>query len=66
MIAVGLNHVMLLTDNQVFSWGDGSKAQLGHNDTQSLSEPKILSLLTKHTIMSIYAGGNQSAFLNGK
>ena len=47
------------------SWGDGSKGQLGHNDKQSLVEPKIISALHDLAITNVTAGGNQSAFLNG-
>ena len=45
--AVGADHVIVVTtESQVFSWGEGSKGQLGHGDTVSVTKPKAVEALT--------------------
>jgi alpha-tubulin suppressor-like RCC1 family protein len=38
--------IVVTTESQVFSWGEGSKGQLGHGDTVSLTKPKAVEALT--------------------
>eukprot|EP01091_Cochliopodium_minus_P017282 TRINITY_DN6718_c0_g1_i1.p1 TRINITY_DN6718_c0_g1~~TRINITY_DN6718_c0_g1_i1.p1 ORF type:complete len:1218 (-),score=373.90 TRINITY_DN6718_c0_g1_i1:17-3670(-) len=64
--AVGREHVLLLSEGLVYSWGNGSKGQLGHNDKTSINQPKIIDSISKHIIVSISAGADKSTFLNTK
>ncbi|WAR02234.1 NEK9-like protein [Mya arenaria] len=52
--AVGADHVIVVTtESQVYTWGDGSKGQLGHGDLTSLAKPKLVEALTGKSITSV-------------
>ena len=42
--------IVVTTESQVFSWGEGSKGQLGHGDTNSLAKPRAVEALTGKAI----------------
>ena len=49
--AVGADHVIVVTmESQVFTWGEGSKGQLGHGDTESVVKPKQVEALRGKSI----------------
>jgi len=50
-IECGLSHVMLITSSSIlYSMGDGSNGWLGHGDTSSSDQPKIVSSLLEYRI----------------
>eukprot|EP00096_Caligus_rogercresseyi_P012781 TRINITY_DN5466_c0_g1_i1.p1 TRINITY_DN5466_c0_g1~~TRINITY_DN5466_c0_g1_i1.p1 ORF type:complete len:438 (-),score=131.67 TRINITY_DN5466_c0_g1_i1:192-1505(-) len=61
-ISCGKEHNLLLTsEGAVYSWGGGSRGQLGHGGLNSELSPRPLSLLEGLPIRSIAAGGWHSA-----
>ena len=64
-IVCGKEHCMLLTtDGQVFSWGGGSRGQLGHGTLTSEETPRLIRALDGLRIIKIAAGGWHSAAIS--
>eukprot|EP01132_Coremiostelium_polycephalum_P004737 gene4737-5913_t len=52
-IACGYAHSVFCTDNgEVYSWGQGSKGQLGHGSTEDVQRPKLIESLRGITNIS--------------
>ena len=50
-VAVGYSHMVAVTVNlTVFSWGDNSRGQLGHGDTQLRTQPVLIESLNDKNI----------------
>ncbi|XP_053387860.1 uncharacterized protein LOC123541853 [Mercenaria mercenaria] len=65
--AVGADHVIVVTtESQVFTWGEGSKGQLGHGDTVSLTKPKAVEALTGKSITRACCGDGFSIFASDR
>ncbi|CAG2059278.1 unnamed protein product [Timema podura] len=61
-VACGLEHCLLLTaTGQVFSWGTGTRGQLGHGDLESECEPRPVATLGGLRVLRVAAGGWHSA-----
>ena len=57
-IACGKEHCLLLTEHgQVWSWGGGSRGQLGHGSLANEEKPRLVSALDGMRIRKIAAGG---------
>ncbi|XP_023344096.1 E3 ubiquitin-protein ligase HERC2 [Eurytemora carolleeae] len=64
-IACGKEHCMLLTETgQVFSWGGGTRGQLGHGTLSSEDKPRLIMALDGMRIKKIAAGGWHSAAIS--
>ena len=63
-MAVGANHTLACTDDEVYSWGCNSHGQLG-NGAMSLNEkhPYNIECLRGHRVTQVAAGANHSVFL---
>ncbi|XP_052802250.1 serine/threonine-protein kinase Nek9-like [Mya arenaria] len=65
--AVGADHVIVVTtESQVYTWGDGSKGQLGHGDLTSLAKPKLVEALTGKSITRACCGEGFSVFTSDR
>ncbi|XP_066595212.1 E3 ubiquitin-protein ligase HERC2 [Prorops nasuta] len=60
----GKHNLALTQDGTVYSWGNGSGGQLGHGDTNSYDEPKIIEALLDKYIVYIACGSTYSAALS--
>ena len=50
--AVGPDHVIVVTtESQVYSWGDGSQGQLGHGDLDPREKPTLVNTLVGKSII---------------
>ena len=50
-VAVGNDHVVVVTmERAVYTWGDGSRGQLGHGTTDSLVKPELVEALKGKSI----------------
>ncbi|KAF7995498.1 hypothetical protein HCN44_006605 [Aphidius gifuensis] len=57
-------HYMALTEEDItFSWGNGDGGRLGHGDTVSYDQPKIIEALNKKSVVFIACGSTYSACL---
>jgi len=57
-VACGKEHCLLLTEHgQVWSWGGGSRGQLGHGCLGNEERPRLVSALDGMRIRKIAAGG---------
>ena len=66
-IACGKEHCMLLTEHgQVYSWGGGSRGQLGHGTLASEEAPRLIMALDGMRVRKISAGGWHSAVISGR
>jgi len=64
-IVCGKEHCMLLTETgQVFSWGGGSRGQLGHGTLASEDKPRLIAALDGMKMKKIAAGGWHSAAIS--
>lgn len=64
-IACGKEHCLLLTEHgQVWSWGVGSRGQLGHGILGNEEKPRLVSALDGMKIKKIAAGGWHSAVIS--
>ncbi|KZS07808.1 putative RCC1 domain-containing protein 1 [Daphnia magna] len=64
-IACGKEHFMTLTnDGNVYSWGSGSRGQLGHGSVESSEYPQEIEMLGGIKIVQIAAGGWHSCALS--
>lgn len=51
-VAVGFSHMVAVTyEHMVFSWGVGSRGQLGHEDVSHRSSPEVVEALKGRTII---------------
>ena len=51
-VAVGKDHVIVATqEGIVYTWGAGSKGQLGHGNFESLAKPKVVEALKGKSIV---------------
>ena len=61
----GKEHSLLLTEHgQVFTWGGGSRGQLGHGNLVSEDKPKLVMALDGMRIRKVAAGGWHSACIS--
>ncbi|XP_021355161.1 uncharacterized protein LOC110451456 [Mizuhopecten yessoensis] len=61
--AAGEDHVIVVTtERQVFTWGEGGKGQLGHGNTESLTKPTLVEALTGKSITRGSCGAGFSIF----
>uniref|UniRef100_A0A7S2S3X1 Myosin motor domain-containing protein n=1 Tax=Mucochytrium quahogii TaxID=96639 RepID=A0A7S2S3X1_9STRA len=61
-LASGDAHLLALTKNhKVYSWGSGSRGQLGHGSCDNLAKPAMIESLAKWKIDTIICGANHSA-----
>ena len=59
-------HCILLTEHgQVYTWGGGTRGQLGHGTVTSEDSPKLVMALDGMKIVKIAAGGWHSAAISG-
>jgi len=64
-VACGKEHCMLLTEHgQVYTWGGGSRGQLGHGTLASEETPRLVMALDGMKIVKIAAGGWHSAAIS--
>ena len=64
-IVCGKEHCMLLTEHgQVYSWGGGSRGQLGHGTLTNEESPRLVMALDGMKIVKIAAGGWHSAAIS--
>ena len=64
-IAGGKEHCVLLTEHgQVFTWGGGSRGQLGHGTLASEEKPRLVSALDGMRVRKIAAGGWHTAVIS--
>jgi len=64
-VACGKEHCMLLTEHgQVYTWGGGSRGQLGHGTLASEESPRLVMALDGMKIIKIAAGGWHSAAIS--
>ena len=48
---MGFSHILVVTyESAVFSWGAGSRGQLGHGDTEPQASPQLVEALKGRTI----------------
>lgn len=63
-IACGSHHVAVLTSKtEVFTWGKGTKGQLGHGDNCNRSEPTLVDFLKDKQVKSVACGSNFTAVI---
>ncbi|XP_060073259.1 uncharacterized protein LOC132553034 [Ylistrum balloti] len=61
--AAGEDHVIVVTtERQVFTWGEGGKGQLGHGNTDSKTKPTLVEALTGKSISRGCCGAGFSIF----
>jgi len=64
-VVCGKEHCMLLTEHgQVYTWGGGSRGQLGHGTLASEERPRLVMALDGMKIIKIAAGGWHSAAIS--
>jgi len=64
-VAAGKEHCMLLTEHgQVYSWGGGTRGQLGHGSLASEDSPRLVMALDGMRVVKIAAGGWHSAAIS--
>jgi len=64
-VVCGKEHCLLLTEHgQVFSWGVGSRGQLGHGNLLSEDKPRLVMALDGMRIRKVAAGGWHSACIS--
>jgi len=64
-VVCGKEHCMLLTEHgQVYTWGGGSRGQLGHGTMASEERPRLVMALDGMKIIKIAAGGWHSAAIS--
>lgn len=64
-LVCGKEHCLLLTEHgQVYSWGGGSRGQLGHGTLSSEEKPRLVSALDGMRVSKIAAGGWHSAIIS--
>lgn len=64
-VVCGKEHCMLLTEHgQVYTWGGGTRGQLGHGTLSSEETPRLVMALDGLRIIKIAAGGWHSAAIS--
>ncbi|OWF56603.1 RCC1 domain-containing protein DDB_G0279253-like isoform X2 [Mizuhopecten yessoensis] len=64
-VSCGKEHVLLLGQNrQIYSYGGGSRGQLGHGDVVNQREPQLVEALAGVGFSAVAAGGWHSAALS--
>lgn len=64
-VACGKEHCMLLTEyGQVYTWGGGTRGQLGHGSLSSEVTPRLVVALDGMKVKKIAAGGWHSAAIS--
>ena len=64
-VVCGKEHCMLLTEHgQVYTWGGGSRGQLGHGTLTNEEKPRLVMALDGMRIIKIAAGGWHSAAIS--
>jgi len=64
-VVCGKEHCMLLTEHgQVYSWGGGTRGQLGHGTLCNEENPRLIMALDGMKIIKIAAGGWHSAAIS--
>jgi len=64
-VVCGKEHCMLLTEHgQVYTWGGGSRGQLGHGTLTGEDQPRLVMALDGVRITKIAAGGWHSAAIS--
>ncbi|XP_070545873.1 uncharacterized protein [Ptychodera flava] len=62
-VAVSANHMIVVTfERAVYTWGEGSKGQLGHGDLKSRGKPEIVEALKGKSITNTCCGDGFSVF----
>ena len=65
VIKVQRSHSVFSTDGQVYTWGQGSRGQLGLGERQSSAKsPQHLNSLSAVPLVQVAAGGGQSFALS--
>lgn len=63
---LGPNHSALITsEGHLYTWGNGSSGQLGHNDDKSYEEPKLIEFFAKNNleVQEVALGENHTVAL---
>ncbi|XP_066264089.1 uncharacterized protein [Branchiostoma lanceolatum] len=64
-VAVGLEHMVVVAmERAVYTWGEGSKGQLGHGDLQGRSKPEMVEALKGKSIVRACCGDGFSVFVS--
>ena len=64
-VSVGFSHMGLITnDKQVYTWGSGTRGQLGHGHAGSFMEPVQIRFKKDACIVNIQCGKDFTLFLN--
>jgi len=51
-VSVGSDHIIVVTvERMVYSWGDGSKGQLGHGNLESKQKPCHVETLQSKSVI---------------
>jgi len=51
-VSVGSSHIMVVTlERMVYSWGDGSRGQLGHGNLESTQKPCHVATLQSKSVV---------------
>ncbi|XP_020288916.1 E3 ubiquitin-protein ligase HERC2 isoform X1 [Pseudomyrmex gracilis] len=61
----GKHYLALTQDGCVYSWGNGDGGRLGHGDTVSYDEPKLIEAFLEKNIVFVACGSTYSAALSG-
>ncbi|XP_033102974.1 RCC1 domain-containing protein 1-like [Anneissia japonica] len=65
-VTCGKDHVLFLTESgEVYSYGIGSRGQLGHGQPDSEKSPRVVEALQGITVSAVSCGGWHSAALSG-
>lgn len=60
----GKHYLALTQDGCVYSWGNGDGGRLGHGDSVSYDEPKLIEALLEKSIVFVACGSTYSAALS--
>lgn len=64
-VAAGYNHVVAVSDaGDVWSWGTGLQAALGHGDLENQVEPKLVATLQEKVIIAVSVGHSHSVAIS--
>ncbi|XP_078620370.1 uncharacterized protein LOC144887197 [Branchiostoma floridae x Branchiostoma japonicum] len=64
-VAVGLEHMVVVAmERAVYTWGEGSKGQLGHGDLLGRSKPEMVEALKGKSIVRACCGDGFSVFVS--
>ncbi|XP_023762989.1 PH, RCC1 and FYVE domains-containing protein 1 isoform X1 [Lactuca sativa] len=58
-ISCGSHHIAILTSkSEVYTWGKGTKGQLGHGDNKDRETPTLVEALSERRVKSVVCGSN--------